>query len=88
MPYHVIVSRQVLLDGPMVFSATLALYFPPVRHPAAPDRPVHGAAALASLPHQGDGIVLAVAVYAFLALAPSMRTAGRHTVGAAAVRRP
>jgi len=26
MPYHVIVSRQVLLDGPMVFFATLTLY--------------------------------------------------------------
>ena len=25
MPYSVIVSRQVLLDGPMVFFATLAL---------------------------------------------------------------
>jgi len=26
MPYHVIVTRQVLLDGPMVFCATLTLY--------------------------------------------------------------
>src|SRR5215213_11339134 len=26
MPYHVTVSRQVLLDGPMVFFATTALY--------------------------------------------------------------
>ena len=26
MPYHVIVSRQVLLDGPMTFFATLTLY--------------------------------------------------------------
>jgi putative flippase GtrA len=26
MPYHVIVSRQVLLDGPMTFFATLSLY--------------------------------------------------------------
>ena len=26
MPYHVIVTRQVLLDGPMVFFATLALW--------------------------------------------------------------
>src|SRR5205085_1713238 len=26
MPYHVIVTRQVLLDGPMTFCATLALY--------------------------------------------------------------
>lgn len=27
MPYHVIVTRQVLLDGPMTFFATLSLYF-------------------------------------------------------------
>lgn len=27
MPYHVIVTRQVLLDGPMAFFATLSLYF-------------------------------------------------------------
>jgi 4-amino-4-deoxy-L-arabinose transferase-like glycosyltransferase len=27
MPYHVTVTRQVLLDGPMVFFATAALYF-------------------------------------------------------------
>ena len=26
MPYHVVVTRQVLLDGPMVFCATLTLY--------------------------------------------------------------
>jgi putative flippase GtrA len=26
MPYHVVVTRQVLLDGPMVFFATLSLY--------------------------------------------------------------
>ena len=26
MPYHVVVSRQVLLDGPMVLCATLSLY--------------------------------------------------------------
>lgn len=27
MPYHVVVTRQVLLDGPMTFFATLSLYF-------------------------------------------------------------
>ena len=27
MPYHVLVSRQVLLDGPMVFFTTLTMYF-------------------------------------------------------------
>ena len=26
MPYHVVVSRQVLLDGPLVFCSTLTLY--------------------------------------------------------------
>ena len=26
MPYHVVVTRQVLLDGPMVFFATVALW--------------------------------------------------------------
>src|SRR5512144_1876334 len=27
MPYHVVVSRQVLLDGPLVFFTTLTLFF-------------------------------------------------------------
>lgn len=27
MPYHVIITRQILLDGPMTFFATLSLYF-------------------------------------------------------------
>ena len=26
MPYHVLVTRQILLDGPMTLFATLALY--------------------------------------------------------------
>ena len=28
MPYHVVVSRQVLLDGPLVLFTTLTLFFP------------------------------------------------------------
>jgi 4-amino-4-deoxy-L-arabinose transferase-like glycosyltransferase len=38
MPYHVVVTRQVLLDGPMVFFATATLYLA-VRYVQDRDRP-------------------------------------------------
>jgi Dolichyl-phosphate-mannose-protein mannosyltransferase len=75
MPYHVLVSRQVLLDGPMVFCATLVLYL--VARFAASSHPpwlwAAGAALGLTFLAKETGIVLLGAVYAFLALSPEVR---------------
>ena len=72
MPYHVVVTRQVLLDGPMVFFATLTLW---------PRRDVRddGSAGLAlrgraramgcTVLAKETSIVLVGSLYAFFALA-------------------
>lgn len=75
MPYHVIVTRQVLLDGPMVLFATLTLY--------CLVRFVQGQQALWYVAAGGmlgltmltkeTSVVLAGGVYAFLALTPTVR---------------
>ena len=82
MPYHVIVSRQVLLDGPMAFFATLTLYL--VAKFAASKRAswlyaAGGAMGLTFLAKE-TGIVLIGAVYTFLALQPAIRTRLRDLV--------
>jgi hypothetical protein len=75
MPYHVIVTRQVLLDGPMVFFTTLTLYL--VAKFATTQRPIFLMATGASLGlvflAKETGFVMAAAVYAFLALSPQFR---------------
>ncbi len=75
MPYHVIVTRQVLLDGPMVFFATITLLWVAkfaktgkVRWMVA----AGGAMGLTMLAKESS-IVLAGSVYAFLALTPRIR---------------
>lgn len=75
MPYHVVVTRQVLLDGPMVLFATLALYClvrfvegQQLRWFAA----AGGMLGLAMLAKESS-VVLAGGAYAFLALTPSIR---------------
>src|SRR3954465_5007278 len=75
MPYDVIVSRQVLLDGPMTLCATLALYLM-VRY-AMTGRPLWlyaagGALGLTVLCKE-TGIVLRGGNYAFRGLTPSVR---------------
>ena len=82
MPYHVLVTRQVLLDGPMVLCATLALWC--VARFARTGRLSWMAAAgatmgLAMLAKESS-LVMAGAVYAFLALSPAVR---RPLVGSA-----
>jgi 4-amino-4-deoxy-L-arabinose transferase-like glycosyltransferase len=82
MPYHVIVTRQVLLDGPMVFCATLALYL--IARFAASRRPMWLYAAgagmgLAFLAKE-TSIVLIGSIYVFLALSPEIRIRIRHLV--------
>ncbi len=75
MPYHVVVTRQVLLDGPMVFFSTLALYL--LARFATTGR---GALLYASAAAMGltvltneRSIVLLGGVYLFFALVPSVK---------------
>lgn len=75
MPYHVVVTRQVLLDGPMVFFSTLTLWC--VVKFAKTQRLVWmltaGAALGVTMLAKESSIVLAGAVYAFLALTPGVK---------------
>jgi Dolichyl-phosphate-mannose-protein mannosyltransferase len=75
MPYDVVVSRQVLLDGPMTLCATLALYLM-VRY-ALTERALwlYGAGAALGLTvlAKETGIVLVGSIYAFLALSPAVK---------------
>jgi hypothetical protein len=75
MPYHVVVTRQVLLDGPMTLFATLTLLllarFVLTHHPAW--LYASGAAMGLTFLCKETSIVLLGAVYAFLALTPELR---------------
>jgi hypothetical protein len=87
MPYHVVVSRQVLLDGPMTLFATLALYL--VARFAHSGRPAWlyaagGALGLTFLAKE-TGIVLLGAVYVFLTLSPEVRVRLRDLAGSALI---
>jgi hypothetical protein len=75
MPYHVVVSRQVLLDGPMTLCATAALYMM-VRFSISHDPRWFYAAScmmgLVFLAKEG-GVVLVAAGYLFLAVTRIVR---------------
>ena len=70
MPYHVVVSRQVLLDGPMVLCSTLTLYL--LARYALTGNPIwlHAAGIGMGLTFlaKETGIILIGAVYSFFAL--------------------
>jgi hypothetical protein len=76
MPYHVVVSRQVLLDGPMTFFATLTLYML-TRFGTSRGRSVWlyatGVTMGLTVLSKETGIVLLGGIYAFLALAREIR---------------
>lgn len=75
MPYHVIVTRQVLLDGPMVLFATLTLYCL-VRFVQGQQvlwYVATGAMLGVTMLTKETSVVLAGGVYAFLALTPMVR---------------
>ena len=82
MPYHVVVSRQVLLDGPMVFFSTLTLYT--MARFGKTRRVIWLYAAAVSMGltflSKETGIILLGAIYAFLALAPEIRVRFRDLI--------
>lgn len=75
MPYHVVVTRQVLLDGPMVMFATLTLLL--LARFVLTQRPgwlyATGVSMGLTFLCKETSIVLLCAVYAFLALTPELR---------------
>jgi hypothetical protein len=79
MPYDVLVSRQVLLDGPMTFFATLSLYL--VALFATSGRRTYlyaagGAMGLTILSKE-TSILIVGGLFAFFALSPEIRTRTR-----------
>lgn len=75
MPYHVVVTRQVLLDGPMVLAATTALYLL-ARYAVTARRDWLYAAAVTmglAVLCKETSILLVGAAYIFFALAPDVR---------------
>jgi|KBSSwiStaDraftv2_1062776.scaffolds.fasta_scaffold79610_2 hypothetical protein len=75
MPYHVVVSRQVLLDGPLVFCSTLVIYF--LARFAMTERPawlyLTGVGLGLTFLSKETGIILLGAIYAFLAISHEIR---------------
>jgi hypothetical protein len=80
MPYLVIVNRQILLDGPMMFFATVALYL--MARFAHTERPVWLYASASALGltflAKETSILLLGGVYAFLALTHTITVRLRH----------
>lgn len=87
MPYEVIVNRQMMLDGPMVFFATVALAL--TARFAITRRPQWLYAASAALGltviTKETGIILVIAVYAFVVLTPGLVVRVRDVVISLAV---
>jgi 4-amino-4-deoxy-L-arabinose transferase-like glycosyltransferase len=87
MPYHVLVTRQILLDGPMTLFATLALYA--IARYAKTERGpwlyAAGAALGLSALSKETSIVLAGGAYAFFALTPEIRLRLRDIIGSLGV---
>ncbi|WP_369263948.1 ArnT family glycosyltransferase [Streptomyces sp. R35] len=86
MPYHVVVSRQVLLDAPMTLCATGALYCV-VRYAESPaPRWLFAAGGMLGLTvlAKETSIVFLGSLYAFFALTPAVRTRWRHLLPALA----
>jgi len=80
MPYHVIVSRQVLLDGTLVLFSTLTLYL--IANFAKTRDPVwlfaSGVGLGLTFLAKETGIIFLGSIYAFLALSPEIRLRFSH----------
>ena len=87
MPYAVVVSRQVLLDGPMAFFATVTLYL--VARAILSRRLVFlyaagGTMGLTVLTKE-TGLLMLGGAFAFFALSPEIRIRAKHALGAASL---
>ena len=82
MPYHVVVTRQVLLDGPMTFFATLTLYMLARFGTSQKAWWIYAAGIGMGLTFlsKETSIILLGAVYAFLALSPELRVKIRDLI--------
>jgi 4-amino-4-deoxy-L-arabinose transferase-like glycosyltransferase len=82
MPYHVVVTRQLILDGPMTFCSTLALYLVARYAATARARWLYAAGAALGITFltKETGTIVVVAVYAFLALSPEIRVRARDAI--------
>lgn len=80
MPYHVVVTRQVLLDGPMTFFATVTLYLLALFATTRRVSWLYAASAAMGLTFlsKETAIVMLGSIYAFLALTPQIRVQPRH----------
>jgi 4-amino-4-deoxy-L-arabinose transferase-like glycosyltransferase len=82
MPYHVVVSRQVLLDGPLVFCTTLTLFF--LARYAMTHRPawiyLTGVGMGLTFLAKETGIILLGSIYAFLALSREIPVRIKDTI--------
>lgn len=87
MPYHVVVSRQVLLDGPMTFFATLTLYL--IGLAVLTRRPAWlyaaGAALGLAVLSKETAILLLGGAYVFFILSPEIRVRSRTLAASAGV---
>jgi len=82
MPYHVVVSRQVLLDGPMVFFSTLTLYMLARFGISQRTRWIYAAGISMGLTFlsKETSLILLGAIYAFLALSPELHVRVRDLI--------
>ena len=82
MPYPVVVSRQVLLDGPMMFFATLTIYMLARFGKSQKVEWLYAAGAIMGLTFlaKETSIILMGAIYTFLALSPEIRVRIRDLV--------
>jgi Dolichyl-phosphate-mannose-protein mannosyltransferase len=87
MPYEIVVSRQVLLDGPMAFFATVTIYL--LAQSIVSRRLVWlyaagGTMGLTVLTKE-TGLLMMGGAFAFFALSPEIRIRAKHFAGAAGV---
>jgi hypothetical protein len=82
MPYHVVVTRQILLDGPRTLMSTVTLYL--LARFALTERTswLYAAAAALGLTFlcKEDSVILVGAFYAFLALTPALEVRIRQLI--------
>ena len=87
MPYHVVVTRQVLLDGPMTMFATLSALFLARfgRNGQPSDLYAAGASIGVTFLTKEAGVLFLGAAYVFLALSPNVRVRIRDLLISAAI---